>query len=257
MGLGWQVGSFASKTSLAAVAGLALPSLALAAGLGKLTVLSSLGQPLKAEIEIVSLQRGEGDSLGARLAPSDVFRQAGVDLNQSLLSVKFAVQRKDSGQYVMAVNSVQPVNEPFVDMLVELNWANGRLVREYTFLLDPPEYSAPKSSAAQAAAPPLPVAPPIAASQEPPAGVQAAPAEPAPVIAAVPLGANVPGSPPLPKPRQLQRPLRQTRRPPWSRSRWRGRSRFSLSNRSATNPSALRWKPRPRNRPRGSPRSQV
>jgi pilus assembly protein FimV len=177
---------------------LALPSLALAAGLGKLTVLSSLGQPLKAEIEIVSLQRGEGDALGARLAPSDVFRQAGVDLNPTLLGLKFAVQRKDSGQYVMAVNSPQPVNEPFVDMLVELNWANGRLVREYTFLLDPPEYAGPKSSAAQAASPTpaMPAeqaAPQAAAPQEPPAGVQAAAAEPAPVIAAVPLGPNVPG----------------------------------------------------------------
>src|SRR5262245_65893711 len=101
---------------------MALPSLALAAGLGKLSVLSTLGQPLKAEIEIVSLQRGEGDSLGARLAPSDVFRQANVDLNPALLSVKFAVERRASGQYVMTLSSAPPVHEPFVDMLVDLHW---------------------------------------------------------------------------------------------------------------------------------------
>ena len=167
------MGSFASKTSLAVFAGLALPSLALAAGLGKLSVLSTLGQPLKAEIEIVSLQRGEGDTLGARLAPSEVFRQASVDLNPALLSVKFAVQRRPSGQYVMVLTSTQPMNEPFVDMLVELNWLNGRLVREYTFLLDPPEYAGPKklgsiqAVAPAAAVPAEQAAPQAAAAAEP------------------------------------------------------------------------------------------
>ena len=163
------------------------PSLwALPAGLGKLSVLSTLGQPLKAEIEIVSLQRGEGDTLGARLAPADVFRQANVDLNPALMSVKFAVQRRAGGQYVMTLSSTQPLNEPFVDMLVELNWSNGRPVREYTFLLDPPEYAGPKSAgpkkgaAAQAAAPVAVPAgqalPQATAPAEPPPPAQAAPA---------------------------------------------------------------------------------
>jgi len=138
------VGKVASKTCLAAVASLILPSLAWAAGLGKLSVLSQLGQPLRAEIEIVSLQRGEGDTLGARLAPGELFRQANIDLNPALLSMKFVVQRRSGGQYVMTLTSGQPINEPFLDMLVELNWANGRLVREYTFLLDPPEYAGPR-----------------------------------------------------------------------------------------------------------------
>ncbi|HMG59271.1 MAG TPA: FimV/HubP family polar landmark protein [Burkholderiales bacterium] len=122
---------------------LILPSLAWAAGLGKLSALSQLGQPLRAEIEIVSLQKGEGDTLGARLAPGEVFRQANIDLNPALMSVKFAVERRPGGQYVMTLTSGQPINEPFIDVLVELNWANGRLVREYTFLLDPPEYAGP------------------------------------------------------------------------------------------------------------------
>ena len=135
------MGKFASKICLPAVASLILPSLAWAAGLGKLSVLSTLGQPLRAEIEIVSLQKGEGDTLGARLAPGEVFRQANIDLNPALMSVKFAVQRRPSGQYVMTLTSGQAINEPFIDVLVELNWANGRLVREYTFLLDPPEYA--------------------------------------------------------------------------------------------------------------------
>src|SRR5438552_10449598 len=113
-----------------------------------------LGQPLRAEIEIVSLQKGEGDTLGARLAPGEVFRQANIDLNPALMSVKFAVQRRPSGQYVMTLTSGQAINEPFIDVLVELNWANGRLVREYTFLLDPPEYARPaRLKALQAAQP--------------------------------------------------------------------------------------------------------
>src|SRR5438552_7310723 len=113
-----------------------------------------LGQPLRAEIEIVSLQKGEGDTLGARLAPGEVFRQANIDLNPALMSVKFAVQRRPSGQYVMTLTSGQAINEPFIDVLVELNWANGRLVREYTFLLDPPEYAGPaRLKALQAAQP--------------------------------------------------------------------------------------------------------
>src|SRR5690242_1251256 len=157
--------------------------------------MSQLGQPLRAEIEIVSLQRGEGDSLGARLASLDTFRQANVDMNPALLSLKFAVERRPSGQYVMALTSPQPVNEPFVDMLVELNWANGRLVREYTFLLDPPEYAGPKKPEKPAglATAPAEQAAPEASAAEPASNVQGVAAEPAPVFAAVPLGPNVPG----------------------------------------------------------------
>jgi len=189
------VGEFASKIRISAVAGLLLPSLAWAAGLGKLSVLSALGQPLKAEIEIVSLQRGEGDSLAARLAPGDTFRQANIELNPALLSVKFAVERRSGGEYVMTLISGQPVNEPFLDVLVELNWANGRLVREYTFLLDPPEYAALRepiqSVQPPQVAPLMPLAPPQAAfppgpiisAQTTPAGPTAtasdAPREPA------------------------------------------------------------------------------
>ncbi len=164
--------------------GLILPSLAWAAGLGKLSVLSTLGQPLRAEIEIVSLQRGEGDTLGARLASGEIFRQANIDLNPALLSVKFAVQRRPSGQYVMSLTSGQPINEPFIDMLVELNWANGRLVREYTFLLDPPEYAGPpKLKSLQAAQPPsTELSEPLASA---PSAEPLTPAEP---IVLVPLG---------------------------------------------------------------------
>src|SRR5438552_3909108 len=143
-----------------------------------------LGQPLRAEIEIVSLQKGEGDTLGARLAPGEVFRQANIDLNPALMSVKFAVQRRPSGQYVMTLTSGAPINEPFIDVLVELNWANGRLVREYTFLLDPPEYAGPpKLKSLRAAQPPgTELSEPLASA---PAAEPLTPTEP---IVLVPLG---------------------------------------------------------------------
>jgi pilus assembly protein FimV len=180
---GWQVGKFASKFLLLMTVGLLLPSLACAAGLGKLTVLSALGQPLNAEIEIVALQAGEYDGLSAKLASLDAFRQASIDVNPALLNVKFAIEQRSGGKYVLTLTSKQAMNEPFVDMLVELGSANGRLVREYTFLLDPPEYAAPSAPAPapQAVQAPLvaPVAVPAVAPAQAAAAETAAPVAPA------------------------------------------------------------------------------
>ncbi len=180
-----KVGKLTAKTWLPAFACLFLPSLACAAGLGKLSVLSALGQPLKAEIDVVSLQSGEGDLLSARLASTDAFRQASIDLNPALLSVKFAIEHRARGQYVLTLRSVDPMNEPFVDMLVELNWSAGRLVREYTFLLDPIEYTGPAMATSPQAVPLAqtePAAPPQAPGIEPvaPPGLTEPAASPAP-----------------------------------------------------------------------------
>jgi len=126
------------KTSVLAVALTVLPLGAVAAGLGKITVLSSLGQPLRAEIDI-GASREELPSLSARIAPSDVFQKAGVEYASTLTSIRFSVEKRPDGQPFLAMRSTQPINDPFIDMLLELSWASGRLVREYTFLLDPPE----------------------------------------------------------------------------------------------------------------------
>ncbi|WP_229506369.1 FimV/HubP family polar landmark protein [Massilia sp. BJB1822] len=125
-----------------------------AAGLGKLTVLSSLGQPLRAEIELTAVTPEEAGELAAKLASPDAFRQANIDFNPALLSLKFDVEQRNGRQFIR-VSSSQPINEPFVDMLLELSWTNGRLVREYTFLLDPADLrSAQSPQAAPAAAAP-------------------------------------------------------------------------------------------------------
>jgi pilus assembly protein FimV len=110
-----------------------------AAGLGRLTVQSALGQPLRAEVEITALAREEANSLSVKLAPPEAFRAAGLEYNPALANLRFAVDRRADGRPFVRITSASPVNEPFVDLLVELNWATGKFVREYTFLLDPPE----------------------------------------------------------------------------------------------------------------------
>ncbi len=124
--------------SVAVTSTLLLMSNAHATGMGRLTVLSALGQPLRAEIELTSPNRDEIDTLVPKLASADAFRQANIDFNNALLSLRFAIEPKGSG-YIIKVSSAQPINEPFVDMLLEITSSNGKLLREYTFLLDPAE----------------------------------------------------------------------------------------------------------------------
>ena len=142
------MGKSVIKTSAVVLAFLLLPSLAVAAGLGKLTVFSGLGQPLKAEIELLALQKGEADNLSVRLPSADAFRRANIEYAGALLSVKFKIEQRGEDHYVVALSSSQPINEPFLDLLVELDWKTGRLVREYTFLLDPPDYKEPQPATA-------------------------------------------------------------------------------------------------------------
>ena len=109
-----------------------------AAGLGRLTVQSALGQPLRAEIELVGVQRDELGSISARLASAEAFRQARMDRAEALDSLRFEVEQRPNGQPVIRITSDTPVTDPFLDILIELNWNTGRLIREYTLLLDPP-----------------------------------------------------------------------------------------------------------------------
>jgi pilus assembly protein FimV len=134
--------SFALKTLTSAVASAVLmAATAHAAGLGKLTVLSALGQPLRAEIELTAVTPEEAGGLVAKLAPQDAYRSANIDFNPALMSLRFDVEQRN-GKQVIKVSSSQTINEPFVDMLLELSWTGGRMVREYTFLLDPPDLRA-------------------------------------------------------------------------------------------------------------------
>src|SRR3954465_5424939 len=102
-----------------ALGAFALAAAANAAGLGRLTVLSPLGQPLLAEIEIVALQPGEEEGLTARLASADAFKEAGIEISPTLLGVRINLERRDK-RPVLRLTTSQPVNDPFLDLLVEL-----------------------------------------------------------------------------------------------------------------------------------------
>jgi pilus assembly protein FimV len=183
-----KISSFALKTLSGAVASAVfLSSSAYAAGLGKLTVLSSLGQPLNAEIELTAVSPEDAGTLVAKLAPTDAFRAANIDFNPALLSLRFVVEQRGTRQFIK-IHSSQPVNEPFVDMLLELSWNTGKMVREYTFLLDPVEMRSTQSAtvapavdvlsqgARNGAAKPAPAKPAAATPAAAPATQQAAPA---------------------------------------------------------------------------------
>lgn len=150
--------SFYGKQSILALAvasGLTfIPALAEAAGLGKITVYSALGQPLRAEV-LVSATTEEILGMTARLAPADSFRESGVEFSPTLLHLQFTTEKRPGGA-VIKITSDKPINDPFLDFLLELNWPSGRLVREYTFLLDPIDIATP---------PPQQIAPRIVAAQ--------------------------------------------------------------------------------------------
>ncbi|MEE8151078.1 MAG: fimbrial protein FimV, partial [Nitrosomonadaceae bacterium] len=116
---------------------LASPCAVHAVGLGKLTLNSYLGQPFKAEIDLVAVKKEEIPSLMASLASRDAFRLANVDYVPFLFTFEISIENRADGQSYVKLISPDPVVEPFLTMLVELNWSTGRLIREYTVLLDP------------------------------------------------------------------------------------------------------------------------
>lgn len=116
-----------------------MPFAAGAAGLGKLTVYSGLGEPLNAEIDIAA-EKSELSSISARIAPAETYVEQGVDRPGALSAIRVELVSKANGSSVLKLSTPQPVNEPFLDMLIQLDWPTGRLLREYTTLLDPPGY---------------------------------------------------------------------------------------------------------------------
>ena len=116
----------------------ALPVTALALGLGKLTVDSNLGQPLSARVELTAAQKDELDSLTAKVADLSVYRDNGVQYPAALSRARVTIEQSPNRPPQLKVTTTQAVNEPYLDLIVEVNWATGRVVRNYTFLLDPP-----------------------------------------------------------------------------------------------------------------------
>jgi pilus assembly protein FimV len=156
---------------------LALPGAAYPLGLGKLTVESFVGQPLVARIELLSSAKEELDTLAAKIADPSLYRQNNLQYQGVLSRTRITLERGTGDNAYLKVTSAAPVSEPYLDLLVEVNWSSGRVVRDYTFLLDPP------GSAASAVEPVAPVrsgTAPAVRSQPAPAPTGAAPAAAAP-----------------------------------------------------------------------------
>lgn len=123
--------------SLAACVAAGYPGFSYAIGLGDIKPYSGLNQPLNANIELLSTQAQKVDQIKVRLASADVFKRIGIERPDYLKSLRFSAKMQN-GKPIISVTSSQPVNEPFVNFLLEVSWPQGQLLKEYTILLDPP-----------------------------------------------------------------------------------------------------------------------
>jgi pilus assembly protein FimV len=166
------------------------PSSAWALGLGEIHLNSALNEPMNAEIDLIAAQPEELTALRATLAGKDAFARYGIDRPPFLSTLTFKVGKGKDGRDALLVRSADAIPEPFVTFLVDVNWARGHLMREYTVLLDPPVYtpgetpsnSAPVTAPTVAAAParraaPAPAASPPAAARAPAASQSGAASE--------------------------------------------------------------------------------
>ncbi len=150
---------------------------AYAFGLGGIKVQSALGQPLRAEIDITQLSADEASSLKVGVAPPEAFQAAKLQYNSTLSGIRIKLERSPDGRAYLRVTSSSPINEPFLDLLIRAQWSSGQVSRDYTLLLDPPNFQAAPSTAqvpvqapavetpaqapSVAAAPAMPVAPAV------------------------------------------------------------------------------------------------
>jgi pilus assembly protein FimV len=187
-----------SALALAAAVALGVASSdAQALALGRISVQSALGEPLRVDIDIPEINAEEASSLRVNVASPQAFRAAGLEYSPALSGVEVTLQRRPDGRYFLRLVSSRPVNEPFVDLILETTWSSGRIVRDYTMLFDPPNLrqgTAPLSAQVS----PVPAPGAVQATPTP----RAAPAARAPAAAAAarPRSAAAPSPAPVPRP---------------------------------------------------------
>ncbi|AVS68572.1 hypothetical protein C8245_25535 [Paracidovorax avenae] len=172
-----------------------------ALSLGRLSVQSALGEPLRAEIDLPQITAAEAESLRAAPASAQTYRAQGLEFSPTLNDLQVRLQRKADGSMVLRLTTSRPVNDPFVDLVLDTSWNAGQLVRSYTLLLDPPasrrEAPAPTATA-QAGAAPSPVPQATAPSRPAVPAPQPRAEAPAPSPAAAP----APAAPPAARPQR-------------------------------------------------------
>ena len=174
-----------------------IPMGAHALGLGRLVVSSGLDEPLKGEIELISPTSHELKTLKTSLAAREDFDIAGVERNPLLFDITYSVVQHANGQHFIKLATHKPVREPFVHFLIQVEWSGGRLIREYSALLDPPQWVAgrpadidvPETVVAESAPvqeiPPLVEIPPSVVEESLPPIGSAEPVDPVAAVAAV------------------------------------------------------------------------
>ncbi|MSQ67088.1 MAG: hypothetical protein EXR83_02675 [Gammaproteobacteria bacterium] len=128
------------KTAVALAISLVMPSAVWAVGLGALKTSSMLSQPFVGKVDILGATAADFQTLSVKLADAAQFERAGITRTAGLLKLRFEIIVNAGGVDYIRVTSSEPVREPFLDFLVEMTWAQGSMVREYTVLLDPPIY---------------------------------------------------------------------------------------------------------------------
>ncbi|MEM8684294.1 MAG: FimV/HubP family polar landmark protein [Pseudomonadota bacterium] len=124
-----------------------------ALGLGDIRLQSALNQPLRAEIDLLSATPEELAALTVALASADTFERYGIDRPAYLNGIQFSIVNGGSDGSYVQITSRQPITEPFLTFLVEASWSRGRLLREYTVLLDPPTFAPPQPARQAVTAP--------------------------------------------------------------------------------------------------------
>lgn len=146
--------------------------------LGRITVQSALGEPLRAEIDVSEISAEEASSLTTSVGRPEAFSKAGLEYNAIMAGLEITLQRRANGRAYLRLSSDRPVNDPFVDMIIEASWSSGRILRDYTLLFDPPTLRKPATTS--------PTLPQITAAASPPTPpVSTAPTRP--VVASTPL----------------------------------------------------------------------
>lgn len=138
-----------------------MPFTGYAAGLGKLNINSGLGEPLKADIELLSVTPEELSSLVAVIASEDAYAAQGITRLSIHNNIKVEIAKNPDGSPILKLRSIKPISDPYLDMLIQVDWATGRLQREYTVLLDPPGYNQAADGTAA-----TPVTPPSASMRD-------------------------------------------------------------------------------------------
>jgi len=131
----WRIGALASAVALlGSLASLEVHALSL----GKITIQSALGEPLRGEIDITDVNPADASSLKVGLASAETFRAAGMDYPSSATGLEVKLLRRADNRPYLRLNSSRAITEPFMDLIVEANWSSGHVTRDYTMLFDPP-----------------------------------------------------------------------------------------------------------------------